>query len=266
MRRITLILVALLASTTSLLAHDMWIDPTSFVPDVGKIVGVRLRVGQDLLGDPLPRDPALIDRFVVIDPAGRRDIIGRDGADPAGLLRVSSPGLMVLGYQSLPSAVTLPPEKFNQYLKEEGLEEILALRAARRQTQSEGREAFARCARSLLLAGAASASQHDQPLGFTLELLAERNPYLLAAGDELPLRLTYQTRPLAGALVVAINRRNPSAKVSARSDADGRVRLRLSDSGVWLVKSVHMVSAPAGSKTDWMSYWASLTLELGETR
>src|SRR5262245_50068824 len=246
MHRVAIIIVALLASTASLLAHDMWIDPTAFTPEVGKIIGVRLRVGQDLLGDPLPRDPALIERFVVADASGQRDIVGRDGADPAGLLRVSSPGLMVLGYQSRPSTVTLPPEKFNQYLKEEGLEEILALRAARKQSEWEGHEAFARCARSLLLAGPASVAQRDQSLGFTLELVAERNPYLLAAGDELPLRLTYQTKPVAGALVTAINRRNPSAKISARSDADGRVRLRLGDSGVWLIKSVHMIPAPAG--------------------
>ena len=54
----------------TLLAHDMWIEPTSFRPEVNRSLGLRLRVGQDFLGDPLPRDPALIDKFVVVDGDG----------------------------------------------------------------------------------------------------------------------------------------------------------------------------------------------------
>ena len=32
--------------------------------NAGSVVGLRLRIGQDFLGDPLPRDPALIDQFI----------------------------------------------------------------------------------------------------------------------------------------------------------------------------------------------------------
>jgi len=263
MRRLVFTLCCSLIASATLAAHDRWIDPTSFVPDVGKIVGVRLRVGEDLIGDPLPRDPALIDRFVVVDSLGRRDLIGRDGADPAGLLRVATPGLHVIGYESRPSAIALAAEKFTQYLKEEGLDEIVALRATRKQSQAEGREAFARCAKSLIVAGPASTAQRDQPLGLTLELVAERNPFALSAGDELPVRLTYQGKPLAGVLVTAINKRNPAAKVSSRSDAGGRVRFKLSADGMWLIKAVHMIPAPAGASSDWLSYWASLTFAVG---
>ena len=99
-------------------------------------------------------------------------------------------------------------------------------------------------------------------LGLPIELVAERNPYALRAGQKLPLRLTFENRPLQGALVVAINRRNPSEKLSARSDNEGRVRFQLRQSGMWLVKAVHMVPAPAGSNAEWASFWASLTFEL----
>ena len=53
---------------------------------------MRLRVGQDLLGDPVPRDPALVNQFIFEDAAGRKPLVGRDGADPAGFLRVAAPG------------------------------------------------------------------------------------------------------------------------------------------------------------------------------
>ncbi len=245
----------------TLFAHDLWIEPTTFSPQPGQIVGVRLRVGQDLLGDPVPRDPALVNQLVFEDAGGRKPLVGRDGADPAGFLRVAEPGLLVIGYLSNASAVALPPEKFNQYLKDEGLDEVAALRARRKQTGDTAHELFSRCAKSLMLSGSPSRTQADRVLGFTLELVAERNPYALRAGEDLPVRLTYEKRPLAGALVVAMNRLNPSEKQTARTDADGRVRFRLRPGGMWLIKAVHMIPAPAGSNAEWASFWASLTFE-----
>ena len=263
LRRLRVPVMAVIALTAApLAAHDMWIEPTTFAPEAGKILGVRLRVGQDLLGDPLAYDPSLINQFVFEDSSGRKAVVGRAGADPAGLLRVAAPGLVVIGYHSNPSPVALTPEKFNQYLKEEGLDAVAALRARRNETGARARELFSRCAKSLVLSGPTSDAQGDRPLGFTLELVAERNPYAIANGQDVPFRLIYENRPLAGALVVAINRLNPAEKLTARSDQDGRVRFRLKPDGMWLVKAVHMVPAPAGSNADWRSYWASLTFEV----
>jgi uncharacterized GH25 family protein len=257
----TYTLIAALTLAAPLLAHDFWIEPSTFAPGSGQIVGVRLRVGQGLLGDPVARIPSLIHDFIFEDAAGRKPLIGREGADPAGLLRVASPGLLVIGYFSNPSAVELPAEKFNQYLAEEGLDAIAALRAQRKQSGDAAHEIFSRCAKSLVLSGSPDPTQADRPLGFTLELVAEKNPYALRPGEELPVRLTYEKRPLAGALVVAINRRNPADRQAVRTGPDGRARLRIQAGGMWLIKAVHMIPAPAGSNAEWASYWASLTFE-----
>ena len=262
-RRMSLpVAMAVALTQAPLFAHDMWIEPTTFSPEPGQIVGVRLRVGQDLLGDPLPLDPALVNQFVLEDAAGRKPVVRRDGADPAGFLRVAMPGLLVIGYRSNPSAIEMAAEKFNQYVKEEGLDAVAALRARRNETGVTAHELFSRCAKSLVLSGAPSEAQGDRLLGFTLELVAEQNPYALRAGEDLPVRLTYEERPLAGALVVAMNRLNPSEKLAARTDTAGRVRFRLRPGGMWLVKAVHMVPAPAGANAQWESFWASLTFEL----
>jgi uncharacterized GH25 family protein len=250
----------------SAFAHDMWIEPASFSPATGEIVPIRLRVGQDLLGDPLPRESSLIKQFVVAGATGTKPVVGRDGADPAGFVFVPKPGSFVVGYGSVPSAVELPAEKFNRYLKEEGLEAIAALRAQRKADNAPVHELFARCAKSLILSGAPNEKQIDRKLGFTLELLAERNPYSLPAGELLPVRLTYHDRPLAGALVVAMNRLNPAEKQAIRSDRDGRVRFKLQSRGLWLIKAVHMIPAAPGSKAEWASFWASLTFELPNPR
>ena len=254
--------LALVASGSSIVAHDLWIEPSVFLPETGKVLGVRLLVGEGFMGDPVPRDPTLIDKFISVDSEGSRPIVGQDGGDPAGLLRVARPGLVVIGYLSKPSPIVLASQKFNEYLTEEGLEGIAALRKQRNETNAEAREVFSRCAKALVQTGPAIAGQADRAIGFTLELVAEGNPYQLRAGQELPVRLTYLNQPLAGALVVAINKRNPSATLSARSGKDGRVKFRLPQPGSWLVKAVHMIPAPQGSNAQWASYWASLTFDL----
>ncbi len=265
-RAASLVVAAIALSRAPLSAHDMWIEPGTFGPAPHEIVAVKLRVGQDMLGDPLPRDSGLIRQFVIVDASGSRPVVGRDGSNPAGFVSVPQPGLAVIGYSSNPSSVEETAEKFNQYLKDEGLDAIAALRAARHETGAGVHEQFSRCAKSLVLSGPPGGAQGDRVLGFALELVAERNPYVLHSGEELPVRLTYQDHPLAGALVVAMNRLNPSEKISARTGHDGRVRLRLRpDAGMWLIKAVHMIPAPAGSNAEWTSYWASLTFELRAT-
>jgi hypothetical protein len=250
------------SSVATISAHDLWIEPTSYRPEPGKVVGVRLRVGQDFMGDPIARDPALIDQFVIVGPDRAQPVPGMDGADPAGLIRPSGPGLSIVTYRSRPAAITLPAEKFTPYLKDEGLDAVARLRVARHQEQAPAREEFIRCAKSLVQVAPARPADRDRVTGMTLELVAQENPYLLRPGDELHVQLRYEGRPLAGALVVALNRATPGARVSVRADANGLVTIPLAAPGPWLVKAVQMIEAPAGSGAEWRSYWASLTFEL----
>jgi uncharacterized GH25 family protein len=241
------------------LAHDVWIEPSTFAPTVGQNVGLRLQVGERLVGEPIPFDPSLVNQFFVVNAGSRRPVIGRTGAEPAGLMRTATPGLHVVGYRSNRSRIELPPEKFHDYLKEEGLEAIIAERGRRNELNATGRELYSRCVKSLLLVGSPSATQIDQPLGFTLELVAERNPYLLGSDENLPVRLLYESRPLPGALVVALNTLDPTKTQSMRTDKEGRVQFKTTPGGMWLIKAVHMVNAPPGSNAEWESFWASLT-------
>ena len=258
--RLQLVALALVTiGHVSLSAHDMWIVPSTFTPGAGEIIPLRLRVGQDMLGDPLPRDAKLVREFIVEDAEGRKPVVGRDGGDPAGFVRAAVPGLLIVGYHSTPSVVDLTPEKFDQYIREEGLDAVGAERARQHKSATGARDMFTRCAKTLMLSGPPAASQRDRSLGCALELVAERNPYALRDGQDLPVRLTYLGRPIPGVLVVAMNRLNPTQKTSARTDADGRVHVKMRSSGMWLVKAVHMVPAPAGSGADWASYWASVT-------
>lgn len=254
--------VALFFAAAPLLAHDFWIEPSTFRPDVGATVGIALRVGEGFRGDPVPRMPGRIQRFVLASPSGESPVDGVEGQDPAGVARISEPGIQVVGYRSNTSRVDLEAAKFEQYLKEEGLEAIVAERARRGESAKPSREIYSRCAKSLLATGGGGRTGYDRELGFTLELVPEKNPYASPAGAPFPLRLTYRGEPLAGTLVVALNRGAPGKPLSARTDGEGRVSFALGKPGAWLVKAVHMAPAPAESGADWESLWASLTFEV----
>ncbi len=259
MRRTAWVLLGLLVSASTLRAHDMWIEPSTFRPAPGQRVAVRLRVGQAFRGDPLPRMAERIERFAAVGPGGEIALPGVEGADPAGWATLPASGTWLFVYDSNHASVELEGPKFETYLAEEGLEEISRLRARRGQTAARAREIYSRCAKALVAAGDGPAQGVDRVLGLPLELVPATSPAALPAGGELPVKLLFHGKPLAGALVVAIPRDAPESRVSARTGADGRVRLRLDRPGDWLVKAVHMQQAPADSGADWESFWASLT-------
>ncbi|MGH9424590.1 MAG: DUF4198 domain-containing protein, partial [Thermoanaerobaculia bacterium] len=207
MKRSRFILGICLLVACHAFAHDFWIEPSTFHPAAGDRVTAALRVGQKLSGDPLPRIPSLIERFIIKGENGvEGPMIGRTGADPAGIALISDPGLHWIGYQSTPYPVALEAQKFEDYLKDEGLEKIIDQRKKNNQSSAPGRERFYRCAKSLLDTPGGTSKGFDTPLGFTLELIPRKNPYKIQPGGELPLSLLFRGKPMANILVVAMSK------------------------------------------------------------
>jgi uncharacterized GH25 family protein len=260
-----LITTLLLTLGTVVSAHDFWIEPSTFQPKVDEAVRIHLRVGERFTGDPVARNGARIERFVVVGPSGERPVLGRDGMDPAGLLRFDEAGIWVVGYRSKPGPVQLAADAFEQYLREEGLERIIDERAARKESRTPGREQFSRSVKSLLRSGGSARSEgYDRALGMTLEFVLDADPAAASHGH-VPVRLLHDGRALSDALVVAYRKdpggANATEELRARTGADGRVTLAVKP-GIWLLKAVHMKRAAAGSGADWNSVWTALTFQV----
>lgn len=261
MRHLAVAFVLLYASVSA--AHDFWIVPSSFHPEPGSILQARLFVGMNLQGEPVPRHAPWIQRFALTGSGVETPMVGREGSVPAGLIAAPGPGLHFLVYQSTGNPLDLEPAKFELSLREEGLEKIIDLRAARGESQKPSHELFYRCAKSLVQVGAAGGQGFDRILGLTLEIVPEADPYSLPVGGSLPVRLLYEGQPLAGALLMALNPEDPDQPLKLRSDAAGRAVFTLPRPGLWLIKAVEMIPARAGKDADWESFWASLTFQLG---
>ena len=269
-------------------AHEFWLMPQSFSVPPAQNFLLELRVGAGWPGESLGRNPAYVERFGLIESAALERPVGGDpGGDPAGVITAKNAGPAWAVFRSKRSALTLAAEKFESYLRDEGLEAIIDARRLNGTSQAPGRELYSRCAKALLQVGSATKSASallKRNTGLTLELLPQSDPQQLRGGGMFTVQLLYLNKPLRGALVKALPQTQadqtsstaatpatplattpattPSAQIAGRTDAQGRVTLPLSHGGVWLINAVHMVAAPPQLDADWESVWSSLVMEV----
>jgi uncharacterized GH25 family protein len=246
------------------MAHEFWLEPSQFTAVPGARVAVRLCVGDGYEAQSLRRDAGRIEEFVVTGFDGTRDVVGLDGSDPAGFARFDSAGAHVIAYRSNRAYTEQSEDKFEAYLREDGLEAISAMRAQQeRREVVPVRESYSRYAKALVRSGDTGFIA-DRRIGLPLELLAESNsPTTAADAGHATFQLLHQGRPLAGALVKAMRLAGPDAELASRTDADGRASFALGQPGLWRISAVHMTRAPDGVDAEWDSLWASLTFESG---
>jgi uncharacterized GH25 family protein len=270
LRLSSLLWLALASSPAA--AHDFWIAPEAFrrpapsaeMPLVR--LPVQLCIGHPGEFEPYARSERHLLRFGALRAAGaERPVGGEFGAQPAGVAELDAPGLWTLVYVSNPSSITLEAERFENYLREEGLAAVSAERTARGETQSPGRERYSRSAKALVQVGTEGSAALPPLAGLPLELQPLSPPAglrSLADGKlELPLEVRFEGRPLAGMQVNLDRFDGQGETLVARSDEQGRVRFELPSSGVWLATGVHMQRLTDDPDHEWRSYWASLTAE-----
>jgi hypothetical protein len=295
-RGAALALAVLLMLAPATAAHDFWIQPDSYRPVLGERMAVRLMVGQRGEGEAVARQEERIVRFAALAPEASAElpIVGQDGQDPAGWLRPTAGGPLVLVYTNTPSRIELDGEKFEAYLREEGLDAIAKLRVEKGESGKPARELYSRCAKALVevpggeggMSSVATANLFARPVGLRLEIVPEVNPIELGAAPRqegesdiplapralpaLPLRVLLDGQPLADALVRAVlleaDEPPDVLPMPARTDAEGRCRITLPSTGRWLIATVDMREAAADSNADYESVWASLTFEVPRGR
>ncbi len=128
-----------------------------------------------------------------------------------------------------------------------------------------------RCVRSVKFAKAVvnlggARGEVSQPVGQTLEVVPLVNPAGLKVGQDLPVLVLFEGKPLPKALVLATfagfsGRKNTFA-FAAKTDKQGKALVRLWHPGQWLVTAKHKTPFADKAKCDHHLYAASLTFEL----
>jgi hypothetical protein len=232
---------ALLLATTPLTAHDFWIDLPSHLQKPGHAFPVRFLIGN--VGSTKPWETLWrkIVSYRDYGPDGVHDHLAdlhmTTAAEPGGATTtVAGAGTHVLAFESYQAENDITAEEFNAYAEHEGLTPALSKRKLDGTSATRGRELYSRRAKALVQLGNKATDNATQPIGQTLEVVPERNPYALADGTPLPIRIFYRGLPLAGASVVMERLDGQTAHgAPAITNADGRVSFPLVKDGRWRV-------------------------------
>jgi hypothetical protein len=109
--------------------------------------------------------------------------------------------------------------------------------------------------------GPADRSWSD-PAGLPLEIVPERDPTRLMAGDVLPVRVFLDRGAVEGIAVFAIPAAGGERRMG-RTGPDGRTRIPLTEPGAWLLAAARLERAD-GPDADGRSEATSLYLTVGE--
>lgn len=252
--------LGLLLSAGAALAHEFWLVPHEPAAGVDSRVTFELRIGDTWPGVQATRLPNLVDWFKATDALGTRDVAGSEGSRAVGNLETRVAGAAVVAMRTNPSHIELSATEFNQYLRDEGLDEVLDSRRRSGLSNAPGREDFSRCAKSIVFVDGDSRG-FDTLTGLPLELVPQTDPLAFRAGRPFKVKLLFNGKPLANTLIKAQLKADKPVELTANSNADGNVTFALPSAGMWLFNAVHMEpSSEPGS--DWESLWASLTFEI----
>ena len=270
--RLFLMPVLFAAFSATAQAHEVWLEPDRWEVESEAQFGAQLLNGEGFKGSELSWNPRVILRAEKWQGDGGVRLVGRFGDTPALSTTAGQDGLLTLIYQSSPNTVEYKDyEKFAQFVREKGLDTVLAEHKARKLPTAPIKEAFSRYVKSLVAVGAGQGA--DAPRGLEIEIVALNNPYTVDADQMMRFQVFYKSEVLAGNLVTLFER-TPEGQVTLKtqvSDDKGIAAFKTMAGNTYLVDSVVMrVPAPAlvayTKGAVWESLWASLTFRVPDSQ
>jgi uncharacterized GH25 family protein len=249
-------------TTAHLSAHDFWLALSNWAPPSGTSVTITAGVGERFpTRTEFKSRPDWFDQWRVIGVSG--DIPVTNDFQRADLTMATDVTLPARGaylgvMRVTPRTIEMNAQEFNDYLKEEGLEHILAVRQASGEADKPATERYSRYAKVAFRNGGGSALHLTRPVGLNAEFVPATDPTAVHAGGSLTVRLLRDGKPVGAAAVTAVSE---GSSIKGQTDADGSITLKIDREGAWLVKTVHMVrlSKAESAEADWESYWVTLS-------
>lgn len=247
-------------------AHDMFLKPAQyFVAPNAAIPTVLLNGTFDKSLNSIARG-RLAD-ISIAGPSGRTRI-DTVAWNPAGdtsrvVFKAGAAGTYVFGVSTKPNAIEMDGKEFNEYLKEDGLPDELARREKSGELATGAKERYEKHVKAIVQVGDARTGGFATVLGYPAEIVPLENPYSLAKGASLRVRILVDGQPVVGQYVTYGARTASGGTIAEqghRSGADGVIAIPVTSPGVWYVKFINMrkVSKQADDVTH-QSKWATLT-------
>lgn len=255
-------------------AHDLFLRPRDFVVTEGTPVEVRVLNGTFTSSEGVVTPDRLRD-LSVAGPDGvshpERSGWTATGKESAWRLKLGGAGTYVLGASLSPKTIKLTGAQFSEYLREDGLPDMLAARKKAGISATPAHERYAKHVKAMVRVTGKGAPPADTGyrtvFGYPAELVPLTDPYTLKPGGALAVRALVEGAPAVRQVILSGGRAPNGARfaeTSVRTDANGRARILIPRRGTWYVKFIHMVTVPAGGadSVTHESKWATLTFAM----
>ncbi|CAN5376483.1 DUF4198 domain-containing protein [soil metagenome] len=256
--------VFLLIAASPVAAHEYWFAPDSFFLIPHQSTNVHLFVGEALkMDEERVYQGSKTASFQMFGPSGTFDLRSMSDEEKSPILKFASDsaGTFLFSMERNWSYITLEAGKFEDYLRDEGMEYIIPQRAKLGESKKEGKERYSRFLKTLVQVGDSRTGIVKDRVNTKLEIVPLDNPYSKRTGQTLPFQIWFDRRPLANYAVFADNRDGKdivTQKLTA--DKDGVVNLKLTRRGIWLVRLVVMKRCEKHCEgADWESFWGALS-------
>jgi len=180
-------------------AHDLFLKLDSYFLPPNTKAKVQLLNGTFQSSDGLVRrdrmgDISLIARDAGLSPA--KSISWRD-LGKTTLMEIQTGGTVtyVVGISTKPREIDLKAADFNDYLKHDGIPDILAKRTTDGELGKDIRERYSKHVRAIFQVGSARTEEYRTSLQYPVEIIPQTNPYSLKVGQTLPVLCTLDGQP-----------------------------------------------------------------------
>ena len=258
----SLLLGLLLLSCSIAFAHEFWLEPVKFWLKKNEKVRIDLMVGEDYQGDHSNGHKYKILKLDHYANGRKEDVRNKVYGDSLSSFDISiaTPGSHLIAFSNTAKFIELEAAQFNEYLRTEGLNNVIELRGQRKDTLKAGRELYQRCVKTLIQVDNKTDDSYAVNTGMRLEIIPAKNPYAQQSKEPVTFKILFDNQPLDNALVLAWHlTAGKTTHDTLRSDKNGKVAFPIDQTGKWMISTVHMIPNADPKQADWQSYWGSYT-------
>lgn len=258
------VLLLTLGLTTFALAHDTWLIPDQFNLAPKSTVTLDMTSGMEFPKLDVGPKPERVESAKCRLAGQTFDITNKAAAPNSLQFKAELPdaGIATFWVKLPPRTIELKPEEVKEYLDEVDAPEALRKQWAEMKEQ-RWRESYSKHQKTFARVGEPTSDRSwAEPVGTFLEIVPEKDPTMLKAGDDFPVRVLKDGKPFAGFSLNAVSAGQTKGE-TRQTGSDGRVSFRLSTAGRWLLRGTDIRKSNQ-PETDWESDFTTLTLEVKE--
>ena len=180
------------------MSHEFWLQPKKFILQPSEKTSVDVFVGENYNGEKVDASKFTISKMTHHAKNVEEDFISKVSTKDSVSIETqfSTEGNHLLAFNNTNKFIELKADKFNEYLRSEGMDNIVKLRKQQRKENQGGREFYQRCVKTLFQVGKNQDDTFSKNTGMRLEIIPLQNPY---AEREITFKILFDNKALVTA-------------------------------------------------------------------